>query len=97
MPNPDVSNIFLVGYYWTTADKPYKLQLPLLSMANGNKAIVQELKQIKADLEYIKEHMVDADTILTEEEAKKLDQSLAEFKAKKTTSLDALKKELTNA
>ena len=42
--------------------------------------IVSELKAIRRDLNYIKEHMVDVDTILTPSEEKVLEQSLKDYK-----------------
>ena len=49
-------------------------------MANGQ--LLQELKEIKMDLNYIKEHMVDMDTILTPEEKIELEKDITEFKKK---------------
>ncbi|HLC32267.1 MAG TPA: hypothetical protein VJJ82_00410 [Candidatus Nanoarchaeia archaeon] len=49
--------------------------------------IVTELKAIRRDLNYIKEHMVDVDTILTPSEERVLEQSLKDYKEGKTVSL----------
>ena len=49
--------------------------------------IVTELKAIRRDLNYIKEHMVDVDTILTPSEEKALEQSLKDYKEGRTVSL----------
>ena len=56
--------------------------------------ILAELKEIKKDLNYIKEHMVDSDTILTPEEKKRLDESLKDFREGKTVSLEDFEKDL---
>ena len=64
-------------------------------MADGQ--IIQELKGIKKELRFIKEHMVDVDTILTPEEEVELDESLKELKEGKTFSLDDIKKDRENA
>ena len=56
--------------------------------------ILAELKEIKKDLNYIKEHMVDSDTILTPEEKKRLDESLKDFREGKTVSLEDFEKEM---
>ncbi len=56
---------------------------------------MRELKSIKDELKYIKEHMVDIDMILTSEEEKILKESIEEFKAGKTTKLSDLKKDLS--
>ena len=56
--------------------------------------IASDLEEIKRDLKYIKEHMVDADSILTPEEKASLKAARAEYKAGKTTSLENVKKEL---
>lgn len=58
------------------------------------KQILDELKTIKVDLDFIKKHMFDPDTILTTEETKRFEQSMKELKEGKTTSLSAIKKEL---
>lgn len=60
------------------------------------KIIMTKLDVIKAELDYIKQHMVDVDCILTPEEEEKLDESLIEFKERKTTSLEELEKERKN-
>ena len=56
--------------------------------------IREELKAIRKDLDFIKKHMFDPDTIMTIEEAKRFEQSLKELKEGKTTPLSELKKEL---
>lgn len=63
-------------------------------METINKSIIQRLDIIQSELFYIKEHMVDVDTILTEEEKNDLAQARDEFKKGKTISLKNLKKEL---
>jgi len=60
-------------------------------MATEIKQVLDELKSIKEELHYIKEHMVDADTILTVEERKLLDESIKNENAGKLTSLVELK------
>ncbi len=55
--------------------------------------IVEELKSIKEELRYIKEHMVDIDTILTPNEKEILKESIDEFKRGETTKLEDLKRE----
>ncbi len=44
----------------------------------------EELKAIRKDLEFIKEHMVDVDTILTQKEEWRLNEAIEEYKAGKT-------------
>jgi len=58
--------------------------------------ILNKLNEIKIEIEFIKEHMVDVDTILTPEEEKLLDESIENYKQGKTKSLAQIKKELTN-
>ena len=60
-------------------------------MATESKQILSELKSIKEELHYIKEHMVDADTILTADEKQLLDESIKNEKSGKLTSLEELK------
>lgn len=54
--------------------------------------IMQKLEKIESELDFIKEHMVDADTILTPEEEKILEKGLKEYKEGKTISLGEFKK-----
>ena len=56
--------------------------------------VVQELKAIRKDLDFIKEHMVDVDTIMTPEEEKQHEEALKEHEEGKATSLEELEKEL---
>jgi len=61
------------------------------------KQVIQKLDVIKSELDYIKEHMVDIDTILTPEEEAHLEESLRDFKVGRTTSLEAFEKEMAKA
>ena len=61
---------------------------------NMNKEILVRLTKLQSDMEYIKEHIVDVDTILTIEEEEALEESLKELKEGKTISHKELKKEL---
>ena len=56
-------------------------------MESEVKKVLDELRTIKIDIEFIKEHMVDVDTILTPEEEKRLNLSIDEFKRGRTISL----------
>ncbi len=56
--------------------------------------LIQELKAIRLDLDYIKEHMVDSDAILTEEDYVDLQKYRIEKKSKKLISHDSLKRAL---
>ena len=61
---------------------------------NLTKEVLVRLAKLQSDMEYIKEHMVDVDTILTIEEEEALEESLKELKGGKTISHKELKKEL---
>ena len=61
---------------------------------NLTKEVLVRLAKLQSDMEYIKEHMVDVDTILTIEEEEALEDSLRELKEGKTISHKELKKEL---
>ncbi len=63
-------------------------------MAPEMQQVIEELKEIKKELHFIKEHMFDPDSIMTTEEARRFEQSMNELKEGKTTSLSALKEEL---
>ncbi len=56
--------------------------------------ISEDLDFLKREVMEIRTHMVDVDCILTPEESKELDASLANYKNRKTTSLAKLKKDL---
>ena len=55
--------------------------------------LMEELKIIREDLQYIREHMVDVDMILTPEEEEMLNQSINELREEKTTKLHDLKRD----
>ncbi|KYK36810.1 MAG: hypothetical protein HXS46_11130 [Theionarchaea archaeon] len=57
------------------------------------KDIIKELKAIRKDLAYIKEHMVDIDTLLTPEEEKILEEGIREFKEGKAIKLENLERD----
>lgn len=52
-------------------------------MSTEAKEILEELKSIRSDLDFIKEHMFDSDSILTGEENKRFEQSIKELQEKK--------------
>ena len=56
--------------------------------------IQMELKLIRSDLEYLKEHIVDVDSILTDDDLEALKQAKKEHKEGKTVKLEDLKKRL---
>jgi len=59
-----------------------------------NKTVLEKLESIQSELDFIKEHMVDVDTIMTEEDKKALAQAREEFENGETISHEDLKKEL---
>ncbi|HLC52347.1 MAG TPA: hypothetical protein VJI98_03845 [Candidatus Nanoarchaeia archaeon] len=63
-------------------------------MTTETKIILEKLDLIQSELDYIKEHMFDPDTIMTTEESKRFEQSMKELNEGKTTPLSKLKKEL---
>ena len=63
-------------------------------MSTEAKEIIERLDAIKSELDFIKENMVDRDSILTEDDRKALEEAEKEFKQGKTTSISNLKKEL---
>ena len=80
-----------------TRNQSYKNNPSVLRKAMDTKdlqRLLDELQALKDDVRYIKEHMVDKDTIMDEDETRKYEQSLAEFREKKTTSLADVKAEL---
>ena len=59
-----------------------------------NKTVLEKLESIQSELDFIKEHMVDVDTIMTEEDKKALAEAREEFENGETISHEDLKKEL---
>lgn len=57
------------------------------------KEIMEELKAIRRDLDFIKEHIIDIDTILTSEEEKTLEEAMKELREEKATKLEKLESE----
>ena len=55
--------------------------------------VYQEILALKREVNFIKDHMVDVDLILTPEENSELDESLKELKKGKTFSLEDIKKD----
>ncbi len=56
--------------------------------------VYDELKSLKKDVHFIKQHMVDVDSIMTSDEEERFEESMKELKQGKTTSLAGMKKEL---
>ena len=65
-----------------------------MSEAIDSNEIRYELKAIREDLDFIKSHMVDVDSILTEEDYLSLQEYRKEKESGTLTSHEALKKEL---
>lgn len=61
---------------------------------NLNKEILAKLIKLQSDVEYIKSHISDIDSMLTPDEEEILDTSLIELKEGRTTSHEKIKKEL---
>jgi len=59
--------------------------------------IYETLVELKREVDFIKNHMVDVDVILTSEENMELDESLKELEERKTFSLEDIKKDRENA
>lgn len=63
-------------------------------MVNENQEILRRLDKMQIDINFLKNHMVDVDCILTPEEEDRLEESLEEFRQGKTTSLEDFEKEM---
>jgi len=55
--------------------------------------LMQELKLIREELQYIREHMVDVDMVLTPKEEECLEECMCEFRDGKTVKLCDFKRE----
>lgn len=62
--------------------------------ALSQKKVIEELRAIRKDIEFIKKHMIDIDMILTRKEEKILEESIREYEKGKTTKLEDLEKEM---
>ena len=56
--------------------------------------IYREILALRKEVQLIKNHMVDIDTIMTTEEEEKFERAMKDYKDGKTISLEDLKKEL---
>ena len=62
-------------------------------MENEIKELLDEIREIRIDINFIKNNMIERDAILTSREAERLDESIEEFREGKTTSLEDFEKE----
>ena len=69
-------------------------QLLNMPEAINSREIIHELRAIRDDLEFIKNHMVDVDSIMTEDDYLSLNEFGAEKKIGKLTSHEELKREM---
>ena len=65
-------------------------------MENQAQQILNELRTIKIDIEFIKQNVVDVDSVLTSGEEERLNESLEEFERGKTISIVEFEKEIQN-
>ena len=65
-------------------------------MENQTQQILDELKTIRIDIEFIKQNIIDMDDVLTPEEETRLNESLEEFGQGKTTPIIEFEKEIQN-
>ncbi len=65
-----------------------------MAEAMNSKDMISELKAIREDLDYLKEHMVDIDSIMTEDDFIAVMKAREEKKHGKLVKLEDLKKEL---
>ncbi len=63
-------------------------------MENEMSKILNELKEIRVDINFIKNNMIDVDCVLTDEEKNELEEARKEFEGGETTSLEDFEKEM---
>ncbi len=63
-------------------------------MVDQQKQILMKLDEIKSELDFIKQNMVNPDSILDEDDRSAILRARQEFKEGKTVSMDKLKKEI---
>ena len=56
-------------------------------MTNESKLILQELKEIKNDLNYLKKHVTDIDMVLTDDDTESIKEAEKDLGEKKTKRL----------
>jgi len=56
-------------------------------MAVEIKQIVERLDHLKSDIDYIKKHLVDIDSVLTDDDVEALEEAEKDLKSKKTKRL----------
>ncbi len=56
-------------------------------MASESKAILQKLDTIKSDLDYLREHLLDVDVVLTDDDIEALKEAEKDLKLGKTKRL----------
>jgi len=56
--------------------------------------VYMEILALRKEVQFIKTHMFDPDTIMTTEEEERFERAMKEYKKGKTISLEDLKKEL---
>ncbi len=71
-----------------THRKLYKTVRTYFIMTTETQIILEKLNSIQSELGYIKEHMIDRDTILTEEEKLMINASIKHEKEGKLVSLE---------
>lgn len=63
-------------------------------MEHENQEILRKLNKIQIDINFIKNNMVDADCVLTDEERDELEEARREHERGETTSLEDFEKEM---
>ena len=63
-------------------------------MENEISKILNELKEIRIDINFIKNNMIDADCVLTDDEKNELEEARKEYERGETTSLKDFEKEM---
>ena len=63
-------------------------------MEHENKEILRRLDKIQIDVNFIKNNMIDADCVLTDEEKNELEEARKEYERGETTSLEDFEKEM---
>ena len=58
-----------------------------MHMNGTEKQILDELKEIKADLEYIKKHFVDVDLVVTDDDMESVRKAEDDYKKRRTKRL----------
>lgn len=92
-PRPRIQTEVSEPHFCTCKEKPLRCTKLIkslskyINMTDENKQILKELREMRADIDYIKRHVIDADIILTSDDLESLEEAEKDFKEGKTRKI----------